>query len=88
MWNMKWFVYFQIIDISDNIDWKDLICAHENYMNKSSWILCTIEHIKHHENHNHKSFCLIPSLFLNLICNPKQLKSALWDLKKYYNENI
>ncbi len=57
---------------------------------KPSWVWCTIEHIKQHqEHHKHESFCLTLSLLLDFTYNPKhELKLDLWELKKFRKEKL
>jgi len=57
---------------------------------KPSQVWCTIEHIKqHHEDHKHESFCLTPSLLLDITCNPKhELELDLWESKKIRKKTL
>jgi hypothetical protein len=51
---------------------------------------CTIQHVKqHHEDHKRESFCLTPSLLLDIICNPRhELELDLWESKKIRKEKL
>jgi len=44
---------------------------------------------EHHEDHKHKSFCLISSLLLDFTCNSRhELKLDLWGSKKFLKEKL
>jgi hypothetical protein len=51
---------------------------------------CTIQRVKqHHEDHKHESFCLTPSLLLDITCNPKhELELDLWESEKIRKEKL
>jgi hypothetical protein len=51
---------------------------------------CTIQHMKqHHEDHKHESFCLTPSLLLDITCNPRhELELDLWEFEKIRKEKL
>jgi len=51
---------------------------------------CTIQRVKqHHEDHKHKSFCLTPSLLLDITCNPRhELELDLWESEKIRKEKL
>jgi hypothetical protein len=57
---------------------------------KPSRVRCTIQRVKqYHENHKHESFCLTPSLLLDVIYNPRhQLEPDLWESKKIRKEKL
>jgi hypothetical protein len=64
------------------------LVAMEITKGKPSRIGCMIQRVKqHHDDHKHESFCLTPSLFLDVTCNPKhQLESDLWESEKIRKE--
>jgi hypothetical protein len=66
------------------------LVAMEIIKGKPSRVGCTIQRVKqHHEDHKHESFCLTPSLFLDVTCNPRyQLKIDLWEFEKIRKENL
>jgi len=51
---------------------------------------CTIQRVKqHHEDHKHESFCLTPSLLLDITCNPRhELELDLWESEKIRKEKL
>jgi hypothetical protein len=51
---------------------------------------CMIQRVKqHHEDHKHESFCLTPSLFLDITCNPRhELELDLWEYEKIRKEKL
>jgi hypothetical protein len=57
---------------------------------KPSWVWCTIGHVKqHHEDHKHESFCLTPSLLLDITYNRKhELELDLRESKKIRKEKL
>jgi hypothetical protein len=66
------------------------LVAMEIIKGKPSHVGCTIQHLKqHHEDHKHESFCLTPSLLLDVTCNPRhQLESDLWESEKIRKEKL
>jgi len=57
---------------------------------KPNRVWCTIGRVKkHHEDHKHKSFYCIPSLLLDITCNPRhELKLDLWEFEKIHKEKL
>jgi hypothetical protein len=53
-------------------------------------VWCTNGRVKqHHEDHKHKSFCLTPSLLLDVTYNPRhELKLDLWESRKIHKEKL
>jgi len=51
---------------------------------------CTIQCVKqHYEDHKHESFCLTPSLPLDIICNRRhELELDLWEFERIRNEKL
>ncbi len=51
---------------------------------------CTIQRVKqHHEDHKHESFCLTPSLLLDITCNPRhELELDLWESERICKEKL
>jgi len=44
---------------------------------------------QHHEEHKHESFCLTPSLLLDITCNPRhELEMDLWESKKIRKKKL
>jgi len=72
----------------------DSACGNGNHERraKPSQVWCTIGRVKqHHEDHKHESFCLTPSLLLDItcICNPRhELKLDLWESEKIRKEKL
>jgi hypothetical protein len=66
------------------------LVAMEITKGKPSRVGCMIQRMKqHHENHKHESFCLTPSLLLDVTCNPKhQVGSDLWESEKIHKEKL
>jgi len=57
---------------------------------KPSQVRCTIGRVKqHHEDHKHESFCLTPSLLLDITCNPRhEIKLDFWESEKIRKEKL
>ncbi|CAK9217112.1 unnamed protein product [Sphagnum troendelagicum] len=51
---------------------------------------CTIQRVKqHYEDHKHESFCLTPSLLLDITCNPRhELELDLWEFERIRKEKL
>jgi hypothetical protein len=51
---------------------------------------CTIQRVKqHYEDHKHESFCLTPSLLLDITYNPRhELELDLWEFEKIRKKNL
>jgi hypothetical protein len=51
---------------------------------------CTIQRVKqHYEDHKHESFCLTPSLLLDITCNPRhELELDLWESEKIRKKKL
>ncbi len=50
---------------------------------------CTIQRMKHHEDHKHESFYLTPSLLLDITYNPRrELELDLWESEKIRKEKL
>jgi hypothetical protein len=51
---------------------------------------CTIQRVKqHYEDHKNESFCLTPSLLLDITCNPRhELELDLWEFKRIRKEKL
>ncbi len=66
------------------------LVAMEITKGKPSQVWCTIERVKqHHEDHKDESFCLTPSLLLDITCNPRhELKLDLWEFEKIRKEKL
>jgi len=66
------------------------LVAMEITKGKPCRIGCTIQRVKqHHEDHKHESFCLTPSLLLDITCNPKhELELDLWESEKIRKEKL
>ncbi len=66
------------------------LVAMEITKGKPSRIGCIIQCVKqHHENHKHESFCLTPSLLLDVTYNLRhQLESNLWEFEKICKEKL
>jgi hypothetical protein len=66
------------------------LVAMEITRGKPSRVWCTIERVKqHHEDHKDESFCLTPSLLLDITCNPKhELELDLWKSKKICKKKL
>jgi len=49
-----------------------------------------IQRVKqHYEDHKYESFCLTPSLLLNITCNPRhELELDLWEFEKIRKEKF
>jgi len=57
---------------------------------KSSRVWCTIGRVKqHHVDHKHESFCLTPSLLLDITYNPRhELELDLWESEKIHKKKL
>ncbi len=65
------------------------VVAMEIIKSKPNQVWCTIECIKHHEDHKHESLCLNPSIFLDFTCNLRhELELDLWEPKKFCKEKL
>jgi hypothetical protein len=66
------------------------LLAMEITKGKPCRIGCTIQRVKqHHEDHKHESFCLTPSLLLDITCNPRhELELDLWESEKIRKEKL
>ncbi len=64
--------------------------AMEIMRGKLSRVWCIIGRVKNHpEDHKHESFYLTPSLFLDIIYNPKhELELDLWEYEKIRKEKL
>ncbi len=51
---------------------------------------CTIQRVKqHYEDHKSKSFCLTPSLLLDITCNPRhELELDLWKFERIRKKKL
>jgi len=83
--DVRWFVYPQIMDKSDNMGGGDSACGNGNYKRQTMLSLVhNWTHKQHHEDHKHESFCLTLSLLLDFTYNPKhELELDLWESKKF-----
>jgi len=66
------------------------LVAMEITKGKLGWVRCTIQRMKqHYEDHKHESFCLTPSLLLDITCNPRhELELDLWESEKIRKEKL
>jgi hypothetical protein len=66
------------------------LVAMEITRGKLNWIWRTIGRVKHHrKEHKHESFCLTPSLLLNIIYNPRhELELDLWKSEKIHKKKL
>ncbi len=66
------------------------LVAMEITKGKPCRVRCTIQRVKqHHEDHKHESFCLTPSLLLDITCNPRhELELDLWESERIRKEKL
>jgi hypothetical protein len=66
------------------------LMAMEITKSKPCRVGCTIQCVKqHYENHKHESFCLTPSLLLDITYNPRhELELDLWEFEKIRKEKL
>jgi hypothetical protein len=57
---------------------------------KPCGVKCTIQRVKqHYEDHKLESFCLTPSLLLDITCNPRhELELDLWEFERIRKEKL